>query len=156
MNWHGIARFAIRYGYLLIISAENACRVVSRLKFSDMKRLGLFSPEQEDLLIEAVGQHVNLKNKLYTKLAKRGVRILIRGIDNFGLDKIRQEWKTDLIPILDAAILGKKETVRGLVTDLLNKRINIKKLDDEQELVLFDSLTKTVALAIDIFVQKRG
>lgn len=155
MNWGSIARFAIRYGYLIIVSTENAYRVISRKNYTDMKRLGLFSPEQENLLIEAVGQHVKLKNKLYTKLAKYGVRVLIRGIDNFGFEKIRAEWRRDLIPIIDAAILGEKERVRGLTTDLLNKRINIRRFDDEQELILFDSITKCVALAIDFMISKK-
>lgn len=155
MNWGVVYRFAFRYGYYIAIAAQKGYRYISHFKTDDMNRLGLFNPAQEDLLIEAVGQHVKLKNKLYTKLAKYGVRVLIRGIDNFGFEKIRAEWRRDLIPIVDAAILGQKERVRGLTTDLLNKRINIRRFDDEQELILFDSITKCVALAIDFMISKK-
>lgn len=156
MNWSGIIRFVMRYGYWIIITVENAYRFISyRLNPKGMSRIGVFTPEQETLIIEAIGQHVKLKNKLYTRLAKFGVKILIRGVDNFGLDKIQQKWKDELIPLIDAAIKGEKEKVRGLTTDLLNKKIDIKRLDDEQELILFDLITKSVALSIDIFVQKK-
>jgi hypothetical protein len=93
-------------------------------------------------------------NAFYRWLITVGLKVFISGIDNFGLDKIGQTWKTDLIPIVDAAMEGRVHDVRGYVTDLLNKRIDIKFLDNNQELMLFDSLTKTIALAIDYYVQK--
>jgi hypothetical protein len=146
-----IYRFFIKNWYWIYLFAE---RIWKSLKDNEMNRTGLFTPEQEKFLVNALKEFIKNKNAFYRWLITVGLKVFISGIDNFGLDKIGQTWKTDLIPIVDAAMEGRVHDVRGYVTDLLNKRIDIKFLDNNQELMLFDSLTKTIALAIDYYVQK--
>ena len=147
-----IYRFFIKNWYWVYPFAE---RVWKSLNDNEMNRTGLFTPKQEKFIANALKEFIKPKNFFYKWLIKFGVKMLVKGIDNFGLDKIGQSWKNDLIPIVDAAMEGRLHDVRGYVTDLLNKRIDIKFLDDYQELMLFDSLTKTIALAIDYYVQKK-
>jgi hypothetical protein len=147
-----IYRFFIKNWYWIYPFAEKIWKL---FKDNEMNRTGLFTPEQEKFLVNALKEFIKNKNSFYRWLITVGLKVFISGIDNFGLDKIGQTWKTDLIPIVDAAMEGRVHDVRGYVTDLLNKRIDIKFLDDYQELMLFDSLTKTIALAIDYYVQKK-
>lgn len=147
-----IYRFFIKNWYWVYPIAE---RIWKSLNDNEMNRTGLFTPEQEKFLVNALKEFIKNKNSFYRWLITVGLKVFISGIDNFGLDKIGQTWKNDLIPIVDAAMEGRVHDVRGYVTDLLNKRIDIKFLDNNQELMLFDSLTKTIALAIDYYVQKK-
>jgi hypothetical protein len=48
----------------------------------------------------------------------------------------------------------KVEEVRRLATDLLNKRIDIPSLDEETELVLFDSFTRFAVAVIIWYLEK--
>lgn len=119
------------------------------------EREGLFTPEQEEFLAEVLDTVFKFNNVLYEKFDKTVFKAILKVGDNSGLDKIPAAWKVKLIPIIDAAIAEDKELVRGLLVDLLNEKIDIPKLDDEQELMVFDAFTKFLATAIDYFVQKK-
>jgi len=120
-----------------------------------MERLGVFTPQQEKFLVKAISEFIKTKNKFWGWLAGYGLKLVIKGVDNFGLDRIGLEWKKDLIPIVDAAMTGRYEDVRTFVTDLLNKKIDLDFADEETELRWFDSLTKFFAASIDFFVQRK-
>ncbi len=119
------------------------------------ERKGLFTPEQEEFLAEALDSFFKFKNVLYEKFDKAVFKTLIKVADDAGADKINPDWKLKIIPIIDAAILGQAEEVRGYLVDLMNEKVDIPKLDEEQELLIFDSFSKFLAAAIDYYVQKK-
>ncbi len=145
-------RFIIRNWYWIYPAVESVWKL---LNFKKMNRAGLFTPQQEKFLVNALKEFIKNKNAFYRWLITVGLKVFISGVDNFGLDRIGQKWKNDLIPIVDSAMEGRAHDVRGYVTDLVNKKVDIKFLDDNQELVFFDSLTKTLGLALDYYVQKK-
>ena len=120
-----------------------------------MERIGIFTPDQEKFIFQAFKSRIEIKNKFWNWLLKLVFKFGIKLIDNFGIDRIQEEWKKDLIPVIDAGINLEYEKTRRLVTDLLNKRIDFKNIDSETELRWFDSLTIFIASTIDCFVQKR-
>lgn len=120
-----------------------------------MERIGIFTPEQEKFIIEVLRVLIKDKNKFLSWIKIYALKWIVKGVDNLGLDRIKNEWKNDLIPIVDAGINKEYEKVRQLVVDLLNEKIDFKGLDAEQELMLFDGLTRFLAAAIDYFVQKK-
>jgi len=122
---------------------------------SNLNRKGILTPEQEDFLARILDDFFKFKNPIIETFDRMFFKMIIQAADNNGLDKINEEWKNDLIPIVDAAIALKTEEVRRLTTDLLNKRIDIPKVDEETELMVFDSLTRFIAAAIDWYVQKK-
>jgi hypothetical protein len=120
-----------------------------------MERIGIFTPEQEKFITEVLRSFIKDKNKFMSWIKFFALKWIIKGVDNLGLDRIRNEWKSDLIPIVDAGMNKEYEKVRQLTTDLLNKKIDFKDINEETELRLFDSLTRFIAAAIDFFTQKQ-
>lgn len=119
-----------------------------------MSRKGLLLPKHEDFLAEVFDNLVKFKNPILESSDRTFFKLVIQALDNQGLDKIREDWKLDLIPIIDQAMEFKVEEVRRLATDLLNKRIDIPSLDEETELVLFDSFTRFAVAAIIWYLEK--
>jgi hypothetical protein len=117
-----------------------------------MERIGLFTPQQEQVVTDALKTFVKPKNKFLGWIQAFGLKYLIKGIDNFGLDRIGGEWKRDLIPIIDVIWEKKYEQARQMITDLLNKRIDFRNTDEEWELRFFDSITRTIATALDYLI----
>lgn len=118
------------------------------------ERKGLFTPVQEQFLAEVLDKFFEFKNPLYEKFDSVVFKTLIKVADDAGVNKLSADWKAKLIPIIDAAMSGNVEDVRTYLVDLLNSKIDIPKLDEEQELMVFDSFTKFLAAAIDFYVQK--
>lgn len=117
-------------------------------------RKGVFNTEQEEFIAEVLDSAFKFKNPLFETFDKPVFKALIKVGDDTGLDKINVTWKEKLIPIIDAAMAKDVETVRTLVVDLLNEKIDIPKLDEEQELMLFDGFSRFLASAIDYYIQK--
>jgi hypothetical protein len=120
-----------------------------------MDRKGLFTPAHEDFLAGVLDDLFNFKNPLIEKFDRTFFRIMLSTLDNQGLDRLNPEIKSDLIPLIDAAMAMQVEETRRLATDLLNKRIDIPKLDEESELMVFDAFTRFIVAAVDWYVQKR-
>ena len=118
----------------------------------EMERIGVFTPQQEQVVTDALKAFVKPKNKFLGWIQAFGLKYLIKGIDNFGFDRIRGEWKRDLIPIIDAIWEKRYEQARQMITDLLNNRIDFRNIDEELELRFFDSLTRFIATALDYLV----
>jgi len=119
-----------------------------------MSRKGLLLPKHEDFLAEVFDNLVKFKNPILESFDRTFFKLAIQALDNQGLDKIREDWKLDLILIIDQAMEFKVEEVRRLATDLLNKRIDIPSLDEETELVLFDSFTRFAVAVIIWYLEK--
>ena len=119
-------------------------------------RTGVLTAKQEDFCAEALDYWFVFKNPLLEKGDKTIFKIIIKTGDNQGLDKLPPEWKKKLIPVIDAAIEKRYDDVRLYVVDLLNEKIDIKQLDDYQEMIVFDQLSRFIALAIDYYVQKKA
>ena len=120
-----------------------------------MERKGIFTPEQEDFIVNALKEVIKVNNPFFNMFKGFALKMIVKGADDIGLDKIEPSWKEKLIPIVDAAMNKEYEKVRQLVVDLLNEKIDFKGLDAEQQLMLFDGLTRFLAAAIDYFVQKK-
>jgi hypothetical protein len=119
------------------------------------ERKGLFTSEQEEFLADVLDDFFKLKNPVFEQFDKLVFKNLIRIGDDTGLDQIDPVWKVKLVPIVDSAMLGNVEDVRKYTTDLLNEKIDIPKIDEEQELMVFDALTKFIAAAVDYYIQKK-
>jgi hypothetical protein len=118
-------------------------------------RKGLLTPEQQDFIAEVLDEFFKFKNPLYEKFDKMVFKILVKVGDDVGLDKIKPSWKEKFIPMIDAAMDGKQEEVRLYLVDLLNEKIDIPAIDEEQELMIFDAFTKFLAAAVDFYIQKK-
>jgi hypothetical protein len=120
-------------------------------------RKGLFTSKEQEFIAAALYFWLQnkIKSAIFRMMGKKIISIFISVVDDYGLDRIPEKWKLDVIPIISAAMDGEKEKVRLLTVDLLNKKIDIPKMDDEQELMIFDSLSKFIATAIDLYLQKR-
>ncbi len=120
-----------------------------------MDRKGIFKPEHEEFLAEVLDKFFVFKNPIVEKFDKTFFKVLVQSADNQGLDRLNAEWKADIIPLIDAGMALKVEEVRRLSVDLLNKRIDIPKVDEETELMVFDAFTRFIVAAIDWYVQKK-
>lgn len=118
-------------------------------------RKGLFTPEQENFLIEVLTNVIKLKGTFFNMFKRLIIKTLVRGIDDMGFDKINPNWKEKLKPIIDSVLSGNYETSRQYITDLLNEKINFKNTSEETELRLFDSATRFIAAAIDMYIEKK-
>ena len=119
------------------------------------ERIGFLMPEQEKLLAQALDAFLRFKNGAMEKVDGPVALIVIRGVDNRFGERISPAWKTPLIPIIDAALSGKEETVRQLTTDLMNRKIDIPGVDEEIELMMFDGFTRFAAAAVAWYAEKR-
>lgn len=120
-----------------------------------MNRKGLFTPEQENFLIEMIFFFAVFKNKFLKWAAKPIISMIIRGIDDFIFNRIRPDWKADIIPILDKAIQGQYNETRQLVTDWINKTYTIKHVNRDLQLEFFDSITRTIASGTVVLLEYR-
>lgn len=121
------------------------------------KRKGLFTSKEQEFIATALFFWLQnkIKSRIYRLIGLKVTKMVIASLDDYGLDKIPEQWKLDVIPIVTAAMDGQKDKVRSLTADLLNKRIDVPKLDDEQELMVFDALTRLIVTAIDYFVNQK-
>lgn len=120
------------------------------------QRVGLFTPAQEEFVAEALDAYFKFKNPLIEAFDKKGFLVLVRAADDIALNKIRPDWKEDLIPIVDSAMSGDIEQTRRYVTDLANKRVDIPNIDEESELMMFDGLTRTIAGAVWYYTKTKA
>ena len=120
-----------------------------------MDRKGLFTPEHEEFLAGVLDDFFKFKNPLVEKFDRMAFKLMVTTLDNQGLEKINPEIKADIIPLIDASMGMQVEETRRLATDLLNKRIDIPKIDEETELMVFDAFTKFMVAAVDWYVQKQ-
>ena len=68
------------------------------------ERKGLFTPEQEEFLSLVLDDLFKFKNPLYEKFDKTFFKTLLKVADDWVADKINQEWKAKIVPIIDAAM----------------------------------------------------
>jgi len=117
---------------------------------------GIIKEEGEVLIAKALDEFFKFKNPILEGADYMFFLFAVKAIDNNGLNRINPSWKEKIIPVVDAALVGNKEEVRRLATDLMNAKIDIPKVDEETELMLFDSFTKFLAAAIDHYTAKKA
>lgn len=120
------------------------------------ERKGVMTPKQEELVAKALDYWFKFKNPIIEKFDYQLFLLIVRGADNIGMDKIPNQWKNKLIPLIDAAMDGYVESVRLSVTDLLNEKIDLPKIDDYQELIVFDQFTKFVATVVEYYALNKA
>lgn len=120
------------------------------------ERKGLLNQEQEEFLAGVLDNFFKFKNPLMETFDKVAFKLMIQIGDNTGLDKLKEQWKELLIPIIDAAILLDVEAVRTLSTDALNRAIDIPELDEDTELMVFDAFTRFAVATIYWYIQKKA
>lgn len=118
------------------------------------KELGLLTKDEENFLIDLICSKITFKNRWLKMFKRTIVKKIILYADNTEAEKINASWKAELKPIIKAAIEKRYEDVRLYVNDLLNKKIDIKKIDEATELEAFDLSTKTIAIWIYILTKK--
>jgi len=120
------------------------------------ERKGLLTNEQEEFLAGVLDDFFKFKNPLMETFDKTAFKLVIQVGDNTGLDKLKDQWKEVLAPIVDAAIKLDVEEVRRLSTDALNSFIDIPTVDEETELMVFDAFTRFIVAAINWYVRKKA
>ncbi len=121
-----------------------------------MNRQGVFTPVQEDFIVNMIFFFARFKNKVLQWAAKPFLGILVRGIDNFILDRIRPDWKADIIPIIDAAAGGHANVVRQLAVDWTNRKVNIKHVSEDTEMEFIDSVSRVLVTGTRVFSEYRA
>ena len=111
---------------------------------------GLFTKEREKFLIDLACSKLNFKNKWIERFKRPVIRLIVRYGDNSLIDQLPQQWKSDLMPIIDRIIVKDYENARLYINDLINKHINLKKVSEPTELELIDSLTRLIKVLITI------
>jgi len=118
-------------------------------------RVGLLTPDQEVFLASVLDKYFTFSNRILEMFDKTIFKILVRTLDNDELDKISSDLKSDLIPIVDAAIAKDIDTVTNLSITLLEKRAAIPGLNTEVEALVYDSLVKLIVSIILWFLNKK-
>lgn len=116
-------------------------------------RTGLFTPEQESFLAKLLDDTIKFKNPFLEMVDGMVFKVLIQTADNSALDKIPDEWKVELIQLVDAAIAKQWNEVRALLVDLAVAKANIFN-NTEASLLFFDGVSRMIMAAIDWYVQR--
>ena len=115
-----------------------------------MERKGLFTPEQEGFIAEALDFFFKFDNKLVEAFDKQVFSIMVKTLDNKGLEQIPPTWKEKLIPVIDAALLKDFELVKKLAVESINTP-----LGDEIEYLVYDTFSAFAVAAIAFYVEKK-
>ena len=117
---------------------------------------GLLTKKQEKVVAEIVIAVIPpMKRKWINSVIHFAVRRGVSLLDNQLFEKLNPGWKADIVPVLNEIIEGQYEQARMYVTDLLNKRIDIKDMDEPTELEAFDNGTKTFLIWSRYFIDKK-
>jgi len=116
---------------------------------------GLLTKEKEKSLIDFICSKIVFKNKWVERFKRPVVSAAIHYGDNSGLDHIPEQWKKDLMPIIDLIIAKDYEGARLYVNDFANKLIDLKKVSELNELELIDSSTRLIK-SIIIMLQENS
>lgn len=119
------------------------------------ERVGLLTKEQEKLVAEALDNFFTFKNRMVERLDKLMFTLIVRTGDNVGLDKLQDEWKARLIPVIDAAIAKDVEAVKKLGAEALDTSIDIPLVGDDTEKLVFSSFTTFLVSAVVWFSEKK-
>lgn len=114
---------------------------------------GIFTPQQEQLISDALFNLVNRKRKI-PKFVKWIVRLIVRYLDNKKIDSLPDAWKQILQPVVAAAFEKRYDELEQLVANILNNRIDVPKIPEQVEQVMFEMFVKTTALAIQKHAEK--
>lgn len=116
---------------------------------------GLFTPDQEKLISDALFDLINRKRKI-PRFVKFIIRMIIRKIDDRKLDRLPDHWKQALIPVVDAAFLKDMEALQKQVATVMNNEIDIPRMSEPAEQVMFEMFAKLIALALQKYVFKNA
>lgn len=117
---------------------------------------GLLTKKQEKVVAEIVIAVIPpMKRKWINSVIHFVVRWGVSLLDNQLFEKLNPGWKADIVPVLNEIIEGRYEQARMYVTDLLNKRIDIKDMDEPTEMEAFDNGTKTFLIWSRYFIDKK-
>ena len=117
---------------------------------------GLLTKKQEKVVAEIVIAVIPpMKRKWINSVIQFAVRRGVSLLDNHLFEKLNPGWKTDIVPVLNEIIEGRYEQARMYVTDLLNKRIDIKDMDEPTEMEAFDNGTKTFLIWSRYFIEQK-
>ena len=117
---------------------------------------GLLNAKQEKVIAEIVIAVIpTFKRKWLNSVVNFIIRWGVKLLDNHLFEKMNPGWKTDIIPIIDKIIEKEYEEARMYVTDLLNKRIDVKGMDEPTELEAFDNATKTFLIWSRYFIEQK-
>jgi hypothetical protein len=147
-----IFRIIIKYWYWIYLIANE---IYITFKESEMGRKGVFKRKQEKFITKVIAAKINPKNGLYRWLITKVLFLVIRSIDNFGLDRITDNWKLQLIPLIDYGIAGDIENVRKQSAKILDKHINFNWMDETTKEKWFDGLTMLISSAIESYIEYR-
>lgn len=108
------------------------------------ERKGILTPEQENFIAKLLDEKIKFKNPILESMDRMAFKAIITVIDNNLIDRIPEDWKNPLEPILDDAIAEKWEDAASKIATLANEKIDIPGLDEISEQLIFEAITKLV------------
>jgi hypothetical protein len=120
-----------------------------------MDRKGLFNEEQEAFLIGMVFYFANFNSKIWQFVSKPVIAMLIKGVDNFVLDKLSPELKSRVIPIINAAMERRVNHVQQLLVDWAATDVKIQYTSRDRRMEFADSVARAGVTGIALYAEYR-
>ena len=116
---------------------------------------GIFDKTLENLIIDFLCSKVKFKVKFLEFIKRPAITLFVRYADNSGIDRLPEEIKNDIKPILAAIIEKRYEDARLYLVDLMNKKIDVKKMSEPDEIEMFDYGTKFLSIWLKFLIENK-
>lgn len=108
------------------------------------ERKGLISEAGHGLLGTLLDEAIPFKNPVLEAFDGKAFTIVIAVVDDNLIDKIPEDWKNPLEPIVDAAINSNWELAGTLAASMANEKIDIPGLDELSEQLIFSGVVQLI------------
>lgn len=115
---------------------------------------GIFEKKVENLIIGFLCDKINFRNRFLQMIKKPAITMMVKYGDNSFIDNLPEEYKTELRRIISLVSVGEYNQARGFITDFLNKKIQIKGMNEPDELEMFDHSTKLILIWLGYALKK--
>ena len=112
------------------------------------ERKGLLTKDQESFFADLLDDAIKFKNPILEGMDKTAFKLIISAVDNNLADRIPEDWKNPLEPVIDAAMDERWEESAELAADLLNEKIDIPGIDEASEQAIFSGVLHLIVGAI--------
>lgn len=111
-------------------------------------RKGLLTKEQEKFFAGLLDDAIQFPNPILEKLDKTAFKLIISAVDDNLADRIPEDWKSPLEPIIDAAMDGRWEDAGAYASDMINQKIDIPGIDEESEGAIINGVIQLIIGAV--------
>lgn len=112
------------------------------------ERKGLLTKDQEKFFAELLDDAIPFSNPLIERLDKAAFKLIISAVDDNLAERIPEDWKSPLEPVIDAAMSERWEEAGEHAATLLNSKIDIPGIDEQSEQAIFNGVIQLILGAI--------